>query len=732
MTAPPLIVPEAGPAERARRMFREADAWVREHAVEPPHRGWRRLLLVAIVIVPMCFNAVALWPEVTHRVPNVNDDAFHYLMIRSASDALSRGVNVMDSWAPEMDLGTPRFLYYQNLPALFVIALDRLTFGLVGLLDLLNFTRWALMVTLPLTVYWSARRMELSVVASAGAAAAVSLLSADHKYGLEYDSYVWRGWGMYTQLWAIHLSFVTLACLWHLARTGRGAVTAIVAASALVLSHLLYAEMMVVTGALVFLFGVGRAALPVRVAQFLGVGAAIAVITSYLWFSYLQFHPWVGESPYDAAWKLDSFGWRTILDWLVTGELFDHGRWPVYTLALGVGAASLLLVRTRARAVLVALCVVWLVLYFGREMWGPLAPYIPAGSMLLFHRFIGSFHIAAVLVIGLGFEALWIASTLLPRPAAVAAAVLLCGVLLGPAILERRDYYASNAEWMGDVERAYEADPDIRPVLDTLHALPPGRVYAGLRANWGERIRMAQVPWYRVLVFEGLEVVSPPLPSITLNSDLMFHFNEQDRAMYELFDVRYVVAPPSVPLPDFLLPVLSRPRYTLYRTPSPVVAEFATQTVRRATDTKLSLFFANREWLLGGGPALRSFIRWDYPAPPTAGGAPIPGCADGTVTNEVRTPDVMQVDTTCSGAATLVFKATYHPNWRVTVDGAEQPAFMVSPSLLGVEVPAGAHTVRAEYRTATSRTALLAIGLGTLIMVLVGRRLLRTPRPRTR
>lgn len=720
MTAVPALAPPPGPVQRARALVRGVLTWMRLGSETPPRDRWRDWLLVAIVAAPMIFNAIALWPEVTERVPNVNDDAFHQLMIRSASDAIARGENPLDSWGPEMDAGAPRFLYYQNLPAIFVIALDRITFGQFDLFDLLNITRWALMVGLPLTVFWSARRLEFSVVAAAGAAAAASLLSADHKYGIEFDSFVWRGWGMYTQLWAIHLSFITLACLWRLARTGRGAVAAIVAASALVVSHLLYAEMMVVTGSIVFLVGVDRTVLRQRLAQFAAVGGAIAVITSYLWVSYLQFGPYVGESPYDAAWKLDSFGATAILEWLMQGELYDHARWPMLSIAAVAGVASLLFVHRRSRLLVATLFVVWLVLYFGRSMWGPLADHIPAGSMLLFHRFIGSFHIASILLMGMGFELVWLACTMLPRPVAALAAAVVCVGLLTPPMMERRAYYADNATWMADVTRDYQADPDVARIIATLRALPAGRTYAGLRSNWGDRMRLGQVQWYRVLVFEGLQVISPPLPSINLNSDLMFHFNDQDAASYDLFDVRYVVAPAGLPVPDFLTPLLTTRRYALYRAPTGGAAVFATRTVRRAVDTKLNLFLQNRAWLLSAEPAARSFIRWDYPAAPAPAGTPLAGCAQGAITNEVDAAASIDVRTTCASAATLVFKMTFHPNWRVSVDGIEQPTFMVSPSYVGVEVPAGTHEVRAEYRSSAVRTALLVIGLATLPLVLAG------------
>ena len=97
--------------QRARRLLRVGLTWMRLAADAPTGDRWRNAILVAIVAVPMCFNAYALWPEVAERVPGINDDTFHYLMIESASRAIGRGENPLDSWGPEMDLGAPRFIH---------------------------------------------------------------------------------------------------------------------------------------------------------------------------------------------------------------------------------------------------------------------------------------------------------------------------------------------------------------------------------------------------------------------------------------------------------------------------------------------------------------------------------------------------------------------------------------------------------------------------------------------
>jgi len=679
----------------------------------------QRLALMALVAIPMVFNAIALWPEVSVDAPNVNDDAFHYLMVRRANDALSNGENVLDHWGPELDLGVPRFLYYQNLPTLAVVGLHRLLFQQVDIFLVLNIVRYVLMVGLPLTFYWSMRQMQFSAPAAAAGAAFSSLLAADHRYGLEYDSFIWRGWGMFTQLWAIHLSLITLVCLWRLAQTGRGVALSIAACSALVLSHLLYSEMMVVSGTIVFLVGLNRQNIRTRARNFAVVGAVTAVVTSYLWLSLLQDQAYFGQSPYEDKTHFDSFGAPTILRWLVTGELFDDSRWPLFTLIAAVGLGGLVLARTRQGLFAAAIFGTWLVLYFGRDVWGPLVEPLPAGDRILFHRFISPMQIGAIFLMGLGAEWLWRAGSRLPRAAGGLAATAVVAVLLVPAMVERQSFYDDNEAWMKRTELAIATDADAREILQTLRTLPPGRVHAGLRSNWGRLMTFGDLQFYRYLLHEGFWVVSPPLGTFNLNADLMFHFNESDVGHYDLFNARYVIARAGYELPSELVPLKTTTRYTLYEAPTSGYATFAARVERRNAATQIDLFVENRAWLSGPGPAGRQFIRWDYPSKTTPSTPPATsGCATtGRIFGEQVEPGQIDELTDCGQPSTVVLKVTYHPNWRVTVDGREQETFMVSPSYIGVEVPAGLHHVRAEYRSSPLRTALFFAGLATLVAV---------------
>jgi hypothetical protein len=119
----------------------------------------------------------------------VNDDALHWLFVQRAGDALSQGQNVFDHWLPQVELGVAQFFYYQHLPHLAVVLLERLSLGSLDLFTSFNLIRYALLVIFPLTVFWSMRTMGFSPVAAVIGGAASALISNDFRYGFEYDSY---------------------------------------------------------------------------------------------------------------------------------------------------------------------------------------------------------------------------------------------------------------------------------------------------------------------------------------------------------------------------------------------------------------------------------------------------------------------------------------------------------------------------------------------------------------
>lgn len=693
-----------------------------------------RLTVALLLAVPTSLGLVWLWPELSSSVPKVNDEMLHFQFVQRAWEALLRGENIVDFWVPEMELGFPEFLYYQHLPHLTVMALHKLLFGLPDPYFFFNAVRYALLVAFPFTVFWSMRRMGFTPVASAFGAAASPLIHSEPGFGLEYGSYIWRGYGLFTQLFGAHLLFITMALVRGVLETGRGHRPAALAFAGLALSHLAYAYMMGIIVLVLLVLGM-RHALRRQIRDLALLGSVTLALTAYMVIPFVLQSAFLQVSPYLPRFRFDGFGLAQVLSWLASGSLLDHGRVAVLTALLGVGGVVAVVTRTRLAILSLALLAVWVVLYAGRQTLGPIADLFPFQNGLPVHRFLAGIHLAAILLIGIAGDWLW--RSLRPSrrrwaPALAAGALV---IVLIPALAERRDYYIQNAAWMEETRTAVERDVNAARVVERLRALPPGRVFAGLPASWGASLdfglRFRSARLYHVLVGAGLPVAAPPIYSWSLNSDLTWDFDERRQADYELFNVRYLVAPQGLTVPGFLRELAVYGPYRIYEAPTNGYADLVSITERRSVADQATLFRLNREWARGEGPVQGRYIRYDYPAPQNAVAA-MDGrrCPDPRTDPETIAPASIRVRVQCSAPSTLVLRTTYHPNWRVTVDGRDTEAFMVSPSYLGVEVPAGQHEVVAEYRSHPLKAPLLLLAAITLALLPVGGRILARVRQR--
>jgi hypothetical protein len=676
---------------------------------------WTIGILLILVLIPTIFNAIMLLPELSVPIPSLNDDAFHYLFIQRANEALANGRNTFDHWLPELELGFPQFFYYQHLPHLAVIFIHRLLLKQVDLFTLFNVIRYILLVCFPITVFWSMRRMGFSTVTGATAAAFSTLLSSHYGYGLESGSYVWRGFGMYTQLCAMHLSFITLACSYTLLEKGKGYIAAVISLSILVLSHLVYAYMIGIGVMVLFLFGLNLENFRPRFIRLVILCMLVAIISSYFLVPFLIFKQYLGASTYLQQWKYESFGAVDILTRLVNGDLLDFSRFPVLTILLALGIASSLLTRAKLAKLTLTLFVVWLLLFFGRHTWGGLADLLPMGGGLLFHRYIGGVHIAAILLIGIGCDWLWKQLSPLPGGWQALIAGLIFLVLMIPALRERQQFLSLNKQWMEQTRQVLKGNRDADTILSSLRDLPPGRTYAGLRENWGKQLKIGNLNFYDLLTFNKIEAVSPPYQSLSLNSDLIWHFDDRNPSHFNLFNVRYVVAPRGLTMPAFLHPIKETSRYTLYKAETSGYAQFAMVTGFMKIESQSNLLSQNRGWLLSPSPAAGRFVRYTYPSKDGEYGTlPKPASpGNGRIIEERVMPERIDLKVQSQDEVTLVLKMTYHPNWRVTVDDQEVQTFMVSPSFIGFNLPGGNHRVSAEYRSPIYKTILLIIGACT-------------------
>jgi len=690
---------------------------------------------VLLVLVAMLFNAIWLWPELQTGAPSQNDTAFHALMITQASAALASGSSVVDFWIPQFEFGYPQFLYYQHAPHVFVVGIHRLLGGSVELLSVFHTVRWLLLVTFPLTVYWSARRLDLSAREAAVAAATSSLLSGDARFGFEYNSYVWRGFGMYTQLWAMHLSFIATACVYRLMRDGTGYLRSIVVLIVLALSQLLYAYMTALTSVMLLLMGDAPSRWPVRAARLGMIGSVSLLATAYMTVPFLSLNAYVSTFPRlpgaTGGLSAISAGWAST-------SLLDHERWPVLTVLLIIGIAVAVWQgareRLRGRVLLLGGFLLWMLLCFGGDAATSAMRGLGLYGADVSYRFIGGVELFAMLLMGVGGGWLWdhIANaSFISRLSSnagwrVAGGAAVGGVLvllwLTPAFVERAGYYRTNARWINETSSALRENIDLQGLLSTIAQDGGGRVYAGRPNNWGAPRRVGPVIRVTdVIKSRVMPALVPPFQGLSLNADMAWQFDDGNAAHYDLFDVRYVMVPSDAQVPAFLQPFLATTEYAVLRAQTTGASMWVSVSDRRAVSSQRELMIGNRDWLHSGAPARRSVIRWDYAndesgalARDAASRCPQMGSlVDGYVGF-----DSMVVRTRCGDAGTVMFKSSYHPNWRVTADGNPVPTFMVSPAFLAADVPAGEHVLKAEYVPTAGKHALLLMG-GVVLLIAV-------------
>jgi hypothetical protein len=720
------------------------------------------LAVLTLVLLPCIFNAIALFPEAQHVTPSDNDSVFHYLMIERADQAISAGDNPFDHWMPELELGFPQFFYYQNLPHLMVVGLYRLLLKQVSLIRLFNLVRYLLLITFPLTVYWSMRRMEFSAVAAATGAAVSSMLSCRLDYGFDYNSYLWVGFGMFPQLCAMHLMFAGTACVRRAIVSGQGFTAAILTSSALVLSDLLYGYIFAIVIGLLCLLSIPRClrldrglrksvlamiGLPARLAV---IAVVAAVITAYQTVPFLRqaqylnrtFPPTIeGHRIAMTApdWLAQQLGRVTYLRLLAfpftakqlmivfDGNFFDNNRLPIVTSLIAIGIAYAVVMRSEGAMFALTVLSTWMILLIPGSLHWMILKHLPLVKLLPVFRFVSGVDFGAIFLAGLGGEFIWKCCRCCPPTIRGAISIIVVVGLFSPMLVERWNFYRPAADAMDATDEALKGDQDLVDIISGLKKLPPGRVYAGTRGNWGRWMNVGAIHVYDLLPTEQFATVMP-WQTLSLNAPLLWKLNIPSLPICRLYNIRYVIAPPALKVPDSYRAVLTTQRYVLYEVDTGGYMQLGTLARIEHVSSSDELYESSGNWLKSDDFAAGRFVAYlvsDERSQFTgvrllnltaAGKTPD---EIGSSTDEVVTPDALSAEVTTNSSAILAIKITYHPNWHVTIDGREQPTFMVSPSLLGTIITPGRHEVRAEYRSNALKKELLLLSCLVLIATLV-------------
>lgn len=705
----------------------------------------------ALLAATISFGLYALRPEATVGAPLPNDGVIHLLNLERAANKLISGRESDISWLDPTGMGSPMSHYYQPLPyaataAIYALLSQALRIP-ISLDASYGWVLYALLSAFPLSVFWFARRLGASNLAAALAAALTPLVVTDGLDGIEYSSYLWRGHGLFTQLWAMVLLPLAAGQAYLFVWLGRGLPMAALLAAATVYSD-------VGLGCLALGSAVLLSLLPILMAETLGEGltqarrrltrlalllATVTLMATPVLAPHFENAGNLAYGVWESDSRYDSYGRDWVLSAFLGGALLDFGRIPILTvLALAGTLLSLFSWRREGRLAPAALALLWLALFFGRTTWGAAADLLPASAWIPMGRFVIGLQLAAVVLGGLALAAPWEAGMVRRGRWLSVAVVLATALVLIPAYQGRLTYLAENNSAIGVNKAAYSREAsEMRALVATVKAGGPGRTYAGPAAGWGGKYRVGDVPVYALLTRAGLDTIGTTFPAMSLNPDTQRLFDETRRDHFEAFNVRYVVAPSDWSAPSFLEVSERFGRHVLYKAPASGYLQVAGSAMA-FRGLGRDLYFGATDWLASRLPAaldyptvqLDAIERNEKDSFPLTGardvfagtGPLLPTFANGEVLSEEWHPDEVSARVEMTAPGTLVFKVPYQEGWSAEADGAAAQVVRVLPNYVAVKLQPGLHLVRFRYQPPRPSAPLSAVGLlGLLAAILLGR-----------
>jgi uncharacterized membrane protein len=689
---------------------------------------WGLVLLVVAVV----FSAIYAAPEMRiGRVP-LNDVVFHLAASERMETSFERGEPFLDPWVSEWALGYPVWRSYQPVGHVVAAAAIHVFRPVADPATTFAVLFYLLIATLPISIYVGARLFGLSPPASGLAAVLVWAASADGdpgRYGISYGSVLWRGSGLYTQLFALHFLALSLGLVARALDIGerkqRASAALMLALTSL--THIIFGYAAFVSAALLAVVG-PRSRCAERLVRLGTIVLPALVLMSWFLIPLFRSAQIINHSRWEDATKWNSYGAPFILRELLSGRLFDFGRLPVLSILVAIGAivAAFCYRDDRAKRLL-ALCGLWLVLFFGRETWGHLVAFAGVPADLHMHRLEAVFELSAVLLGAFGLTHLveLVAkrsrTSALIGCAAIAAAVLYMGA-------DRIRYLNTNATWgeenlasyqaeRGDLEAAFS---DVRGIL----AVRPGRVSAGMPSNWGHDFKIGSVPIWAFLSRDHFDQPCFLYHAMSKTSDIMVLRDDSNRSHDIVFGIRALVAPANQPMPPYMLRRSVHGRFAVYETSAEgyfgVVDIAAHYAGAAATDYDPSSAWLTSNLMQWGlvvsldpraavGPALE---RWETLPNPNSQQEVL----RGRVLTESKVGETYEARIDVNRPAYAFVKISWSPDLVATVDGQPAKVIHVTPGFGAVPIPAGQHDVVVRYQPGPLKPALFVLSIGAFVI----------------
>ena len=671
---------------------------------------------------------------------------------------------LIDHWVPNWAQGYNLPYYYSHVPQIVLVGSYRLLSPFIGstlsLFGYYHLNIYLLLSLFPLSVFLSFRILKFPWLTAGIAALFASQISTDGLYGIDQSSFLWRGWGLSSQLFALFWFPLAIASVIRWTKDGskKSYILSVLFLTLTTMGHLgigmmtfMAIPVICFTQSAILVFEkqkrrqiVESLVQGVRQTVFLAV-PPLLLLSYWIVPAFLQnnFH---NISVWDPVWKFNSFGAKESVTMFVNGTLFDFGRFPLLTVLICIGAFAALF---SDFSHLTFLFLLYLVLFFGRTTWGGILNIIPGMSEFHQHRFIVGIHLAGLFLAPIGIT--WIIEKLskfkFVRPVAyLCISVFVYLVLIQPII----SYATYNTTLIGQANATYRQKKEsFDQLLETLRELEqtrPGRVYA-LRGTEGKAFEIASTPYYMQLSTYGIPTV-PWLPETwSMNSDTEQFFVEDNPRHYALFNIRYIVAPPSKKPQLFWKLLKETGDWNLYEaeTDGYIGAGTAPAIIGGSKTTLVNLIHfwiqsdypkqfifpelsMNNRFTASSLPQFRmtdpvTYVTPDGVVHSLVGEPPryenpsaIPKNIPLTILSQSNDTDMrfttrVEVASPCP-TCVVVLKQTFHPNWTVRVNGKPTKTSIVFPFYVGVRLDLpGTYDITFSYTPPVTKLLVLIAAL---------------------
>jgi hypothetical protein len=697
-------------------------------------------IALSLVFIAVLFNAIFLWSEFGISTYDPNDAVFHLTATQQASNAIRNGFDPNDFWLPQLEDGFTVFYYYQHFPHVFLAELDQITSFFIPLPRLFDLSIYVLLCLVPLSMYWAMRRFGFGYISAGISALLVSLISTNNLMGIEYSSYIWLGYGLFTQLWAIFFFPPALAEIYRTLKGDGSWFWSVLLFSIVLLSHLIYGYMLIVSAILLIFVTPQLPVIYSRVKRSAVLFILTGITTSFFFIPILLNMDYVNRSLFMDPVYYTSYGDSTILNWLVAGELLDYGRLPIITALFFVSLFVILrykLWTDEKYRVLLVMTFFWLIIFFGPATFGTvLYTLLPFSQNILYNRFLGGVQFGAIMLIGASLPTLFIAISSSMKNRSMKIPILIAIIfmlVLVPVYAERAQLYNYNTLWKTQNQRAFaDNHSEIINITSTLNTLPPGRIYAGTPTDFGNdpAYKIGFVWWYSLLPQLGYDAFSYSYTSFGLSSDTRMRFDNTRIEQYNLFNIRYVLLAKTWTPAFYYTKLKEFDNYVLYEVPTTGYFDLVdAPTVFYGPKDRI--YYANSNWLVSDLPQRKQHpinvitsnsnntgYSFDqiYTQPEILDNFLTQIPPAGVILNETVSMNGYKATVTATRDSYLMLKTSYHHGWSVTIDGQPVTTVMLSPGFVAAPVIAGTHTADFVYRPPFYRTPLLALG-GLVILI---------------